>query len=102
MNDISSENQNNSISLHENTTNTDIDNDKDLSYVEKQQLKKEKLNKKIEPDFIAYRWNNLPNRFVKKNKNIPVIAWTIRSQEEYLKIVKYADNIIFEGFEPQI
>lgn len=51
MNDISSENQNNNISLHENTTNTDIDNDKDLSYVEKQQLKKEKLNKKIEEEW---------------------------------------------------
>ncbi len=72
------------------------------SFIVRYVLSHLKLNKKIEPDFIAYRWNNLPNRFVKKNKNIPVIAWTIRSQEEYLKIVKYADNIIFEGFEPQI
>jgi len=55
-----------------------------------------KMTKRIAPDFIAYRWIDLPNRYIRKYKSIPIIAWTIRSQEEYMKIVKYADNIIFE------
>ncbi|MBR1925243.1 MAG: glycerophosphodiester phosphodiesterase [Clostridia bacterium] len=65
-------------------------------------LKRMVLNKKIKPDFIGYHHNNLPNRFVKKYKNLPILAWTVRSQEEYLQVVKYADNIIFENFLPKI
>ena len=61
------------------------------------------LNKKVAcPDFIAYEANSLPNRFVKKYKQLPLIAWTVKSQEEYLKVVKYCDNVIFENFEPKI
>lgn len=59
------------------------------------------MSKRIKPDFISYHWKDLPNRFVRKRKK-PVLAWTVRSQEEYLQIVKYADNIIFEDFEPKI
>lgn len=61
-----------------------------------------KMAKHVKPDFIAYRWIDLPNRFVRQHKTLPVLAWTIRSQEEYMQVVKYADNIIFEGFEPKI
>lgn len=64
-------------------------------------LKRMVLNKKAEPNFVAYFKNNLPNRFVKRAK-LPVIAWTIQSQEEYLKVLKYSDNIIFENFQPKI
>lgn len=73
-----------------------------LSFIKKLMLKKMILNKICEPHFIAYECNNLPNRFVKKYKNLPLLAWTIRSQEEYMSIVKYCDNIIFENFIPKI
>lgn len=53
-------------------------------------------------DFIMYEAKTLPNRFVKKFKKLPLLAWTVRSQEEYLRVVKYCDNVIFEGFEPKI
>ena len=66
-------------------------------------LKRMLLNKHIsKPDFIAYEAKYLPNRFVRKFKNLPLIAWTVKNQNEYLRVVKYSDNVIFEDFEPKI
>lgn len=66
-------------------------------------LKRMSLNKKVsQPHFISYEAAVLPNRFVKKYKNLPLIAWTLKTKEEYHKIVKYCDNIIFEKFIPEI
>ena len=73
-----------------------------LSFIKRIFLKKMVLNKISEPNFIAYNAQNLPNRFVRKYNSIPLLAWTIRSQEEYMRVVKYCDNIIFEGFTPKI
>lgn len=74
-----------------------------LSFFKKHALKKMLLNKKIShPDFISYEAKRLPNRFVKKYTSLPLLAWTVKSESEYLKVVKYCDNVIFEGFEPII
>ena len=74
-----------------------------LSFVKKFALKRMLLNKKIScPNFISYNVQNLPNRFVKRYKKIPLLAWCVRSQTEYLKAVRFCDNIIFENFEPKI
>ena len=74
-----------------------------LSFFKRFALKRMLLNKKIsQPNFISYDAKNLPNRFVNHYKNLPLLAWCIRSQSQYLKIAKYCDNIIFEGFEPKI
>ena len=73
-----------------------------LSVVKRIVLKKMLLNKIAEPNFIAYNTENLPNRYVRKWKNLPLLAWTVRSQEEYMRVVKYSDNIIFENFNPKI
>ncbi len=73
-----------------------------LGFVKKFALKRMLLNKIAKPDFIAYEASHLPNRFVRKYKTLPLIAWTIRSQEDYLKVVQYSDNVIFENFEPKI
>ena len=74
-----------------------------LSWFKKFGLKRMLLNKKVsEPHFISYEAATLPNRFVKKYKNLPLIAWAIRSKEEYMRVVKYCDNIIFEKFGPEI
>ncbi len=73
-----------------------------LAFIKKFALKRMLLNKMAKPDFIAYEASHLPNRFVKKYKTLPLIAWTVRSQEEYLRVVKYSDNVIFENFEPKI
>lgn len=74
-----------------------------LSFVKKFALKHMLLNKKTScPNFISYDAKNVPNRFVKRYKHLPLLVWCVRSQEEYLKKVKYCDNIIFENFEPKI
>ena len=74
-----------------------------LSFFKKYALKRMLLNKKIShPDFISYEARHLPNRFVRKYKVLPLLAWTVKSQSEYMKVVKYCDNVIFEGFEPKI
>lgn len=66
-------------------------------------LKKMSFNKKVsEPHFISYNMQDLPNHYVKRYSNLPLLAWTIKSQEEYLEILPYCDNIIFEGFEPRV
>ncbi len=74
-----------------------------LAFFKKFALKRMMLNKKVShPDFISYEAKRLPNRFTRKYKNIPLLAWTVRSQSEYLKVVKHCDNVIFENFEPMI
>lgn len=74
-----------------------------LSFIKKYALKRMMLNKKIsKPDFISYEAKRVPNRFVRKFKTLPLLVWTVTSQSEYLKVVKYCDNVIFENFEPKI
>lgn len=74
-----------------------------LSLLKKIFLKRMILNKKVsQPHFISYEASTLPNRFVRKYKRLPLLAWTVRSQEEYMKVIKFCDNIIFENFEPKL
>ena len=74
-----------------------------ISWFKKFLLKRMHFNKKIsKPNFISYEAATLPNRFVRKFKDLPLLAWSVKSKEEYLKIVKYCDNIIFEKFEPYL
>lgn len=65
-------------------------------------LKPMKFNKSNKPDFIAYNVEDLPNEYIhnKTNKNIPLIAWTVTSQEQFNSIKDIASNIIFENFYP--
>lgn len=74
-----------------------------LSFFKKFALKRMLLNKKVScPHFISYDARFLPNHYVKKYKKLPLIAWCITSQSEYMKVIKYCDNIIFENFEPKV
>lgn len=73
-----------------------------LGFIKKFALKRMLFNKKFEINFISYEAKHLPNRFVNKYRNLPVLAWTVRSQSEYLSVAKYCDNIIFENFTPTI
>lgn len=74
-----------------------------LSFIKRFVLRNLLLNKKISiPHYIAYEAKSLPNLAVKRYKKLPLLAWTVRSQEEYIKLIKHCDNIIFENFEPKI
>lgn len=74
----------------------------DLNFFKKYALKRMLLNKKIsEPNFISYQTDNLPNRWVKKQSNLPILAWVVRDDEEQDRVKHYADNIIFENYTPK-
>jgi glycerophosphoryl diester phosphodiesterase len=76
--------------------------DRKLSPFRKIFVKRLRLTRLSSPHFIAYNADNLPNRFVKRFKHMPLLAWTVKNQEEYLRVVKYCDNVIFEGFVPKV
>lgn len=54
------------------------------------------------PHFIAYQGGNLPNKYVRKHSDLPLLAWTVRSQEDYKRVAPHCTNIIFENFIPEI
>ena len=63
------------------------------------------LNFLVRPDFIAYEKDgytvgNL--RFIRRNFNTPLIAWTIKSKEEEAEAIGHGfDTVIFEGYIPE-
>lgn len=53
--------------------------------------------------FIAFNTHKLTNpfvRFVGKALMMPILAWTVRSKTEWASALNYANQIIFEGFDP--
>jgi glycerophosphoryl diester phosphodiesterase len=74
--------------------------EKSLNFFKKFVLKRMLLNRISKPDFISYDQRFLPNIYVTKTK-LPVLAWTVRSQQEYEDVKMYCNNIVFENFIPQ-
>ncbi len=55
------------------------------------------------PHFVAYSVNELPAPAPWIARNIfglPLLAWTVRTQEQRERAARYADQMIFEGFMP--
>ena len=54
-------------------------------------------------DFVSYEYHAATTyKKIKKLKNkLPILFWTVPSQEEADKFKEYCDNIIFEGFLPK-
>jgi glycerophosphoryl diester phosphodiesterase len=54
----------------------------------------------IRPQFIAYDVHALPALAprIARALGLPLIAWTVASEQEWRIGARYADNIIFEGF----
>jgi len=54
------------------------------------------------PHFISYEAERIPEmkRVQSLRARMPVIAWTVRTREQYLRLKQFCDNIIFEGFDP--
>lgn len=70
--------------------------------VKGKKLKKLKLCKICNPDYIAYNAKDLPCKYIKKHQPVGVLAYNVKSQDEYHEVAKYCDNIIFDSFEPEI
>lgn len=75
----------------------------DWSKLKKSMLANLKLCRWNGSQFIAYDAATVDsNKAVKRfGKRIPIICWTIRSQEQYDRLCKHFDNMIFDGFVPQ-
>ena len=57
----------------------------------------------VEPDFIAYQVGALPTpvtRFSREVLGLPLFTWTVRTAKDRGLAAKWADAMIFEGFEP--
>ena len=56
------------------------------------------------PNFVANRHTDLPYWPVALHRKAgrPVLAWTVRSADEYESIATHADNVIFEGYRPSL
>jgi len=73
---------------------------KNVEFAKKFSLKRMLLNKKVsEPHFINYKVEDLPNRYVRKYKDLPLLCWVVR-EDTFERAKKVADNMIFEGFNP--
>lgn len=53
-------------------------------------------------EFISYAVSDLPNPFIEaqRRNNIPIITWTVRDLKQKAHSDIYADQITFEGFNP--
>lgn len=55
------------------------------------------------PDFLSWRVDDLPHAtpfLLRSQLDRPVIAWTVRREEQRALAGKWADQIVFEGFVP--
>jgi glycerophosphoryl diester phosphodiesterase len=55
------------------------------------------------PDFLSWNLADLPHAvpmLCRKGIGMPVMTWTVRSREDLVRGRLWADQIIFEGFEP--
>lgn len=73
-----------------------------INLVKRYVLKRMKLNNVSEPNFIAYDLKSMPNRYLKKYHDIPILAWTAKTEADLAKAQKLATNVIFSGIEPEV
>ena len=75
----------------------------DIGYIEKLLIKNLLVSRMGAPHFVGYESHMLPNlpARVVRGGGTPVIAWTVCSQEEHIRVSPFCDNIVFEGFDPR-
>ncbi|MEJ8476486.1 glycerophosphodiester phosphodiesterase family protein [Roseibium algae] len=55
------------------------------------------------PHFISYGIHDLPSsgpRFWRSVIGLPIMTWTVRTEQQRERAARYADQIVFEGFNP--
>ena len=76
--------------------------DKEITGIRKFSLKRMRLNKKVsEPNFIVYKAEDMPNKYVKKYYGkLPIIACVVRNAEDDERMKDLCDNFLFDSFTP--
>lgn len=69
-----------------------------LKFYKKMPIKKLFFKNFSHIDFVSYNLENLPNKYVNK-MDIPVLAWTVKTQDDYIKAKQNANNIIVDNIE---
>lgn len=72
-----------------------------LGLLKKLVLKSLGMKKITHQNFVNYDIKYLPNMWTKR-LTIPLLTYTITSEQQYLRAVQVADNVVFQGFEPTI
>ena len=49
-------------------------------------------------DFVSYNLDNLPNKYVNK-MDVPVLAWTVKTEDDYKKAKLNANNMIVDNVD---
>lgn len=55
------------------------------------------------PDFVSYGIGDLPGfapTVFRKVFGLPIVTWTVRTRAQRERAARYADQIVFEGFDP--
>jgi glycerophosphoryl diester phosphodiesterase len=58
-----------------------------------------------EPDFLSWRVGDLPCAapfLCRHLRRMPVMAWTVRTEADRRRAALYADQMVFEGFRPDL
>jgi glycerophosphoryl diester phosphodiesterase len=69
-----------------------------LSFYKKLPIKKLFFKKFSHIDFVSYNLENLPNNYVNKI-HLPILAWTVKSKEDYEKAKQNANNMIVDDVD---
>jgi glycerophosphoryl diester phosphodiesterase len=80
-----------------------LDDERDLTALEKILLRNLLVFPLIRPQFIVYEWNALDplRRYLFKTLlGVPILVWTVRSPEMWQAVRRAGLNGIFEGFVP--
>jgi len=59
--------------------------------------------KQTRPDFLSYCVDDLPHAaatLCRDGLKMPVMTWTVRTGEQRIAASRFADQMVFEGFEP--
>jgi glycerophosphoryl diester phosphodiesterase len=57
------------------------------------------------PDFLSWNVSDFPNAIpllLREGLRLPVTVWTVRSREQATRASAWADQIVFEGFSPEM
>ena len=76
--------------------------DKEIIGVRRFALKRMMLNKKVsEPNFIVYKAEDMPNKYVKKYYGkLPIIACVLKNAEDGARVKDLCDNFLFDSYTP--
>ncbi len=75
--------------------------DADLAWWKKFMLKNLFFIKSNKSQFVSYDAEDIARpQILRVKKRMPIIAWTVRSEQEAKKVSRYCDNIIFENYIP--